>query len=141
MHFQGIQHVSLRVKDLARARRFYADVLGLAPHPEKSNWLGVGQGCPVHLMEPTSALAELPHEPARHFALRVSRLEDIVGLLLRNGVTPFQSDVQQREHCPVTSIEQPLDFGIGTIFVEDPDGNVVEFIEMGRGIFGEYDPS
>ncbi|MER9656541.1 VOC family protein [Mesorhizobium sp. M0152] len=141
MHFRGIQHVSIPVKDFTRARHFYCDVLGLEPHPEKSNWLGIGQGCPVHLMEQTIAPAELPHEPARHFALQVSRLEDVVALLLRNGFKPFQSDVQQRKHCPVRSIEQPLDFGIGTIFVEDPDDNIVEFIEMGRGIFAEYDPS
>jgi catechol 2,3-dioxygenase-like lactoylglutathione lyase family enzyme len=43
----------MRVADLDRACGFYMDVLGLEPHPEKTNWLGFGQGCPIHLMERT----------------------------------------------------------------------------------------
>ena len=34
----------------------------------------------------------------------------------------------------VTSSNDPLDFGIGTLFVDDPDGNAVEFLQPGRGI-------
>jgi catechol 2,3-dioxygenase-like lactoylglutathione lyase family enzyme len=49
--------------------------------------------------------------------------------------------VKQSEHRPIGSTDRPLDFGIGTIFVRDPDGNLIEFVEKDRGIFGEYDPS
>jgi len=38
---------------------------------------------------------------------------------------------------PIDSPEAPLDFGIGTLFVYDPDGNLVEFIQLGSGIFRE----
>jgi catechol 2,3-dioxygenase-like lactoylglutathione lyase family enzyme len=33
--------------------------------------------------------------------------------------------------------DDPLDFGTGTLFVRDPDGNLVEFLQMRRGIFTE----
>lgn len=139
MHFHGINHVSLRVADLDRARGFYTRVLGLEPHPQRSNWLGLGQGCPIHLMQPTLSGTDV-QDPAHHVALEVSQLEDVVALLLAHGCKPFQSDVTQQDHRPITSPDQALDFGIGTVFVLDPDGNVVEFIEKGRGIFAQHDP-
>jgi catechol 2,3-dioxygenase-like lactoylglutathione lyase family enzyme len=138
MRFNGINHACMRVTDLDRARDFYTGVLGLEPHPEKSNWLGVGQGCPIHLMEHTLSGDDVS-DPARHVALEVAHLEDVVALLLQNGCSPFQADVHQREHRPITSPVGLLDFGIGTVFVRDPDGNVIEFIQNGRGIFAEHD--
>jgi len=33
--------------------------------------------------------------------------------------------------------DDPLDFGTGTLFVRDPDGNLLEFLQMGRGFFTE----
>jgi catechol 2,3-dioxygenase-like lactoylglutathione lyase family enzyme len=141
MHFHGINHVSLRVTNLARASQFYTHVLSLKPHPEKPNWLGVGQGCLVHLMEPTTAGSDSPPEPSRHFALEVSCLEDVVALLLRHGLKPYQSDVTQHHHREIKSDQDSLDFGIGTVFVVDPDGNVIEFMQKGRGIFAEFDPA
>jgi catechol 2,3-dioxygenase-like lactoylglutathione lyase family enzyme len=74
-------------------------------------------------------------EPARHFALRVDRLEDMVTLLLAQGLRPFQATADQKQHRHLTSADDALDFGIGTVFVEDPDGNVVEFVQHGRGVF------
>jgi catechol 2,3-dioxygenase-like lactoylglutathione lyase family enzyme len=140
MKINGVQHVSMRVADFDRAFRFYIDVLGLVPHPEKSNWLGYEQGCPIHLMLRTRS-GEDTDDPSRHVALRVERLEDVVDRLLGHGCTPFQSDVRQSEHRPIHSADQPLDFGIGTIFVRDPDGNLIEFVQKDRGIFGDHDPS
>jgi len=29
----------------------------------------------------------------------------------------------------------PLGFGTGTLFVRNPDGNLIEFIEEGKGLF------
>ena len=63
-----LNHVSMRVTDLDLARRFYTGILGLQPHPQKTNWLGAGQGCLVHLMTPTldNAGTATPTDPARH---------------------------------------------------------------------------
>lgn len=139
MRFGGIQHVSIRVVDLDRAYSFYTGVLGLEPHPKKPNWLGYDQGCPIHLMERTQS-GDDTDDPARHVALRVDRLEDIVALLLDRGRVPFQADVAQREHRPIIFSDQSLDFGIGTVFVRDDDGNLIEFVERARGIFANHDP-
>jgi hypothetical protein len=35
----------------------------------------------------------------------------------------------------VNSPDDPLDFGVGTLFVRDPDGNLVEFLQLGHGLF------
>jgi hypothetical protein len=35
----------------------------------------------------------------------------------------------------VTSGDAPLNFGVGSLFVRDPDGNVIEFLQPGHGIF------
>jgi catechol 2,3-dioxygenase-like lactoylglutathione lyase family enzyme len=140
MKLTGVQHISMRVADFERARQFYVEVLGFAPHPQKSNWLGHGQGCPIHLMLRTRP-GEDTDDPSRHIALRVDRLENAVARLLEHGYTPFQADVKQSEHRPIRSVDQPLDFGIGTVFVRDPDGNLIEFVEKDRGIFGDHDPN
>ena len=135
MRFKGVDHVGVRVTDMARAKRFYSDVLGLEPRPERPNWLGLDQGFPVHLMPASRDEAPGELEPARHFALRVDRLEDVVSILLAHGLTPFQATADQKHHRVIASAEDALDFGIGTVFVQDPDGNLVEFIEHGRGVF------
>lgn len=138
-----LNHVSLRVTDLDRARAFYTGVLGLKPHPQKTNWLGVGQGCLIHLMTPAldDAGTTPPTDPARHVALEVASLEEAVAALLKGGLRPYQATVDQKSFRDVTSADQPLDFGIGTVFVRDPDDNVIEFVQRGRGILGEYDPT
>jgi catechol 2,3-dioxygenase-like lactoylglutathione lyase family enzyme len=57
-------------------------------------------------------------------------------LLLRHGLTPFQADFQGNTRV-VSAPDDPLDFGTGSLFVRDPDGNLVEFLQMGRGCFAE----
>ena len=69
--------------------------------------------------------------------LEVARLEEIAGLLLAHGLRPYQLTVDQAHRRDITSADEPLDFGIGTIFVEDPDGNTVEFLQRDRGITAE----
>jgi len=138
-----LNHVSLRVSDLDQARRFYTGMLGLQPHPQRSTWLGAGQGCLIHLMTPTldDAKPNPPTDPARHVALEVASLEEAVTTLLKGGLRPYQATVDQKSFKEVVSVDQPLDFGIGTVFVRDPDDNVIEFVQRGRGVLGEYDPS
>jgi hypothetical protein len=58
-------------------------------------------------------------------------------LLLTHGLRPYQLTVDQARRRDITSADEPLDFGIGTIFVEDPDGNTVEFLQPDRGITAE----
>jgi catechol 2,3-dioxygenase-like lactoylglutathione lyase family enzyme len=67
----------------------------------------------------------------------VQSLESVVMLLLQHGLRPYQVPVDQAARHPILSADDPLTFGIGTVFVEDPDGNSVEFVQAGRGIIGE----
>jgi catechol 2,3-dioxygenase-like lactoylglutathione lyase family enzyme len=123
------------VRDMARAEAFYVGVLGLVPCPAKPNWLSAGRGYDVHLMPLTSA--DLPRDPARHFTLEVESLQEVATLLLARGLRPYQLTVDQAQRHDIAAPEDPLDFGIGTIFVEDPDGNTVEFLQPDRGISAE----
>ena len=143
MTIKAVNHVGVRVKDMNVATAFYSGVLGLTPKPQKPNWLLMENGQMVHLMPATAESAE-GHDVgdlARHFALQVDSLEDVAALLLRHGLKPFQAELYKpgggkpgRRNITDT---RDLTYGIGTIFVEDPDGNIVEFIDPSRGIFAE----
>ncbi len=138
--FQAVSHVGMRVQDWGAAREFYVGVLGLVPHPEKSNWLGWAgaAGWPVHLMPAgDSAAGQDEADLARHLALEVESLEAIVAVLLAAKLQPFLASLQNERRF-ITSAGDDLSFGLGTVFVQDPDGNMIEFVEAGRGIVGQY---
>jgi catechol 2,3-dioxygenase-like lactoylglutathione lyase family enzyme len=42
VNLKQVNHVGIRTKDMEKLGRFYTEVLGLTPHPEKRNWLKVG---------------------------------------------------------------------------------------------------
>lgn len=94
----------------------------------------------VHLMPAT-----IPHEggvpvdPATHFALQVKDLSRVLGTLLAAGQKPYQLSLESLEPKYVHDPHDDLSYGIGTLFVNDPDGNVVEFIDVNRGIFAGVD--
>ena len=135
MLVKGLHHIGVPVQNMNRAEAFYVGILGLTPCEQKPNWLFAGDHFSVHLMPSRPDLERV--NPARHFTLEVARLEEIAGLLLTHGLRPYQLTVDQARRRDVTSADDPLDFGIGTIFVEDPDGNTVEFLQRDRGITAE----
>jgi catechol 2,3-dioxygenase-like lactoylglutathione lyase family enzyme len=129
---KGLHHVSVPVEDMKRAEAFYVGILGLIPCDKKPNWLHAGDGYSVHLMVSKPDLDAV--NSTRHFTLEVARLEDVAALLLSHGLRPYQLTVDQASRSDITSADQNLDFGIGTIFIEDPDRNTVEFLQRDRGI-------
>lgn len=135
MNILGLHHVAVAVADMARAEAFYVGLLGLRPCPAKPNWLRAGEGYEVHLM-PLRA-EPVPRNPARHFTLEVERLDAAAAHLLARGLRPYQVTVDQLHRREITAPDDPLDFGIGTVFVDDPDGNSVEFLQRTRGITAE----
>ena len=121
IHVDGLHHVSVCVTDLARAKAFYGELLGLReiarPITEfPGAWYELGDR-QVHLIvhEAPRTLRGTTTIDGRdgHFAFRVRDYDETAASLRARGVT-------FREHRDnSTPWEQ--------IFVTDPDGNVIEF--------------
>jgi glyoxylase I family protein len=117
---QSLHHVSISVTDLARARRFYGEVLGLPeiprPHFDVNGaWYQAGDH-QIHLIvyEHTTTLRGSSSIQPRdgHFALRVERYEDTVRHLRAHGV----------ECLELPDNTTPW----AQVYITDPDGNIIE---------------
>jgi catechol 2,3-dioxygenase-like lactoylglutathione lyase family enzyme len=127
IRIRGIDHVVLRVSDVARAQRFYTEVLGC--REERSlEALGLYQlragACLIDLVDVASPLGKAGGGPpvadgrnVDHFALELESFDEpaIRAHLSAHGVEP--GDVAQRYGAR----------GDGpSMYIRDPDGNVVE---------------
>ena len=115
MRIMGLVHGALLVSDLDASRRFYSGVLGLIekPRPEfdfPGAWYDLGE-CELHLMVTPEALLSADKRPRRdyHIAFQVDDLEVAKRALEEAGLQFRQSSS-----------------GRGSIFVRDPDGNLIE---------------
>ena len=117
-----LHHVSVCVTDLARARHFYGDVIGLCelPRPDlgfPGAWYAVGTSQELHLIvhPPSRTMRGTPEIDGRdgHFAFRVASYEDTLARLRDHGIALIESP---RNATPWAQI-----------YVTDPDGNVIEF--------------
>jgi glyoxylase I family protein len=116
-------HASLLVSDLARARDFYEDLLGLTPSPTRPQmsfdgvWYEIGAQ-QIHLMalpNPEYGIARPEHGGRdRHIALAVSDLEQVRVRLEQVGVAYTMSRS-----------------GRSALFCRDPDGNAIELVQTG----------
>lgn len=114
-------HVSLLVADLGRARAFYEGILGLAPSPDRPDlgfpgvWYEVG-GAQIHLLalpNPDPVDGRPAHGGRdRHTAFAVADWEGLRQTLEQAGI-PYTLSRSGRR----------------ALFVRDPDGNALEFIE------------
>ena len=122
--FKELNHVSITVTDVGKARDFYTGVLGLTEIPRPAFnfpgiWYSLGNGLSLHIilneqlvrpaLEREKIQAQYPHfalwtEDADRTAAQIEQL----GLPCRDVVSG------------------PT--GLRQIFVKDPDGNMVEFI-------------
>ena len=123
---QGLCELTLEARDLARMERFYTTALGLTVLAREDDriWLACGPRARLGLWAPGPK--EFGDEGGRHvhFAFSAERddLEGTLERLRRVGVAP---------RGPV---EHPG--GDRSIYVEDPEGNVVEvwnYFEDGDG--------
>ena len=115
MQFKGVHHVSINVRDLEQALRFYRNVLGLEllPRPNSSSrgaWLKVGDQ-QLHLIERPGHRAP----EGQHFAFHTEDIDAAIAALERR-------DVQ------VTAAKEVL--GVcRQCFFRDPSGNLLELNE------------
>jgi catechol 2,3-dioxygenase-like lactoylglutathione lyase family enzyme len=120
----AIDHVSVLITDLARARWFYCDVLGLPeiakpkPFDFVALWFDLGNGQTLHLLQKPQPDTRSP----RHFALRVPDANHARAHFRANGV-------EIQETGPIPHCDR--------FFVFDPDGNRLELIQW----IEPYDPA
>ena len=127
IEIRGLDHVVLRISDLSRSLRFYVELLGC--HEERrSDALGLVQlragANLIDLVDVSSPLGKLGGPPAGAQARNVDhialQLEHFDADAIRARLTEFgveAGEVAQRYGA----------LGMGpSIYVRDPDGNVVE---------------
>jgi glyoxylase I family protein len=115
-------HASLLVEDLARARAFYEEVLGLVPSARRPAmsfegvWYDIG-ACQIHLLRvpnPEKGLIRPEHGGRdRHVAFAVESVDSLAQQLDNAGIAYTRSQS-----------------GRTALFCRDPDDNALEFVEM-----------
>jgi catechol-2,3-dioxygenase len=122
----GFAELTLQVRDRARMERFYRDLLDLEvlAREDDRTWLAVGERARLGLWLPGEK--EFGDQGGAHvhyaFSAAPGRLDEVVARLRREGV----------EHRG--PVEHPG--GDRSLYVEDPEGNVVEvwdFFERAAG--------
>ncbi len=110
-----INHVTTMVKDTARAMEFYNDLIGIKQIQSQVDnpnitWLQLESGIMLHLIE----TPEAPAKPFNiHHAFEVEDFEGTKRTLQENGFEVDQEGVRYD--------------GQAFLFIQDPDGNRVEF--------------
>jgi catechol 2,3-dioxygenase-like lactoylglutathione lyase family enzyme len=124
IRFSQIDHCSVLITDLGRARSFYRDVLGLMELPKPKTfdfvalWFQLSDGQTLHLLQKPTPDTRSP----RHFALRVTDAK-----AAREHFLSFGVEIQ--ETGPIPHCDR--------FFVNDPDGNRIELIQW----LELYDPA
>jgi catechol 2,3-dioxygenase-like lactoylglutathione lyase family enzyme len=116
IRFTHLDHCSVIITDVAKARAFYVDVLGLKEIPKPKTfdfvalWFQLEDGQTIHLLQKPQPDTRSP----RHFALRV--------LDLKQAREYFRSrEIPIQETGPIPHCDR--------FFVFDPDGNRIEIIQ------------
>src|SRR5215475_11767676 len=122
--FKELNHVSITVTDVAKAREFYSNVLGLSEIPRPAFdfpgiWYSLGNGLSLHIIlndQLVRPAIEREKIEARypHFALWTEDADVTAARITELGL-PYR-DV----------VSGPT--GLRQVFVKDPDGKMVEFI-------------
>ncbi|HVJ85074.1 MAG TPA: VOC family protein [Caulifigura sp.] len=130
---EPIQHFGLVVTDLKRAEEFYTSVLGLPRHPRRRDCLILNETRVLRLIPSSDPAAQEPkHRSYRYIALQASDSRAVLHILPRSRPAAVETAVPS-PGTPPASDQDPLDFGDGSLLVRDPDGNLVEFLELGHG--------
>ena len=123
IRFGPLDHCSVLITDLAKARVFYVGVLGLKeiPRPKTFDfvalWFQLGDGQTLHLLQKPQPDTRSP----RHFALSVPDAKAAREHFRARGV-------EIQEAGPIPHCDR--------FFVHDPDGNRIELIQW----IEPYDP-
>jgi catechol-2,3-dioxygenase len=111
----GINELVLEVVDLEEAVWFYSEVLGfpVGDQWEERAWLMVGDRARLGLWRPQLGIAQGRGGVHVHYAMHIddAAYDNAVARLREHGYDPH---------------EESFDNGTRAVYVDDPDGNVVE---------------
>jgi len=127
--FKNINHVTLLVSDKDRSKKFYTETLGIDFKlvNGKYLWIKIGDEY-VHITNET----ENPiSNTFYHFAINVEGYADLKNKLLGVGLTLFDLD-ENRNKTFLTKSSDETHF-----FVNDPDGNLIEFVDSENSFFNQ----
>lgn len=128
MDIEGLHHVSLPVTDLDRARRFYAEVLGLReidrpPFDFPGAWFEAGAN-QLHLIaraDATFRTGKGVDSRDIHYAVRVTSFRAALEHLQSHG---YREDAQ--DDLARMKVNRHATAGFPQIYILDPDRNVIE---------------
>lgn len=128
LEIETIHHVAVAVSDLARAKEFYSNFLGLKEiarpaFPFGGAWYSAGSR-DLHLIvadDPTFREGKHVNSQDGHLAIRVTSFSRALHYLESNGYRPSHED-------PLKSMRLALHgpTGFPQIHIMDPDRNVIE---------------
>jgi catechol 2,3-dioxygenase-like lactoylglutathione lyase family enzyme len=120
IEYERIHHVSIAVRDLEKARRFYSDILNFQeiqrpPFKSKGIWYAIGDH-QLHLIEhpngETLRLSDIDSGDG-HFAIWVRSYKNTIEWLDKSGIA-YEARPQSVA-------------GFAQIYIVDLDNNVIEF--------------
>jgi catechol-2,3-dioxygenase len=122
MAVKELGHIVLYVRDLARSRHFYGDVLGWKPVAEMGDMAAIFSSGRTHhellLLEVGPSAAPVPagrRLGLYHFGLKVGETDDELREVL---------DTLRREEVPITGMADHT--VTHSVYITDPDGNEIE---------------
>ena len=124
-----IDHVSVGVRDLERAARFYEATLaalGLTRLVTRPATIGFGKGYPEFWINLRNGMAEVPRESGTHICLRAKSTGEIdafhAAALAAGGVSDGAPGLRPHDRVRYYAA-----------FVIDPDGNRIEAVTFPNG--------
>jgi catechol 2,3-dioxygenase-like lactoylglutathione lyase family enzyme len=123
LNVQSLDHVTIVIKDLAATRRFYVDILGMREVPRPSfqfvgQWFQAG-ATQIHTILEAGRAGTAVERNTRghHFAF-----------LVENAEAAYQK--VQELGLRIVSPPRTRPDGAVQVFVQDPDGHLVEFCSV-----------
>ena len=119
----GINHVTLLVKNKVETEKFFTQLLGLEKYDAGGRlWIRVGEKF-LHISENSG-------DPGRntfyHFAIEVENVVECAREIAAKGVKVFDLDDNEQEVLVNTEFDKP----IRQFFLKDPDGNLIELVDI-----------
>ncbi|WP_375451505.1 VOC family protein [uncultured Devosia sp.] len=117
-----LDHVSIRVRDIALSTQFYIDVFGwpivrTSGDPVTGQWLAIGGSDTLHLNQDDMAGTAVTKD--NHLAISVAAFDDFLARLSGIGITYYNWP-----NTPDTIGHHPA--GFRQVYIRDPDGYWVE---------------